>query len=140
MKLVDEWLARKLRKRRGTLRTAKTVEEKHVRIIGPKGEYGWLRMTGAPSSDFAYRSNVEWPGGEVAEWYETAVLDGILDELLAAGPGMVVLDATFTLEAIKWHPVDSCPVAFYRAARAAIRGILSLHEIPGNAIDARWSE
>ncbi len=112
-----------------------TVEEKHIKIYGPRAEFGWVRMTGEPSAVFGYRSQVEWP--EESGRFEAAVLDGILDELLAAGPGMVALNASFTLEAIKWHPVDSVPQAFYWAARAAARSILAPCELPGNVVPVK---
>ena len=132
LSVFDAWLARKLNRRRGTLRAAKTVEEKFSRIYGPKADFAWVMMTGEPSGEFGFRSLAAWP--EDPAEYEDDVLDGILDELLASGAGMTVLNARFTLEEIKWHPVDGNRHAFYRAARAATQAILSINEYPGNVV------
>jgi len=71
--------------------------------------------------------------------YSTAVLDGILDEIFASGLGHVVANVKFTLEEIEWHDVDSCAVAFYHAARGAVREILGLDSYKNNNVELLYT-
>jgi len=118
----EEWLSRKLDRGGCTLRERRTVEEEFSRICGPRSMFAHIVLTGEPSDRFEYRSEAEWPTDR--ERGERAVLDGILDELLTDYSGYLVTKARFTLRAIKYHQVDSCPAAFYRAAREAAAKIV----------------
>jgi hypothetical protein len=75
---------------------------------------------------------VHWPSPEGD--YTNAILDGILDELFATEPGPVAGKIHSTLEKIEWHDVDSSAVAFYHAARGAVREILGRDRFPGNIV------
>jgi hypothetical protein len=130
MTVFDEWFSRKLARRTGTLQTPITVEERFTKVYGPRADFAWVRLLGEPSQTFAYHCAVQWP--QDPEAYNAAVLDAILDELLAMGIGRVVLHVRFTLEAIRWHEVDSNRQAFYHATRAAVRKILGLDTYPSN--------
>jgi hypothetical protein len=132
MTVFDAWLSRKLTRGIGTLREARTAEAKFIKVYGPRSDFAVLELTGEPYPEFEFRSKVEWP--EEAEGYNTVVLDGILDELLAANLGPSVIRARFTLETIEWHAVDSSQRAFYFAARDGVRQILALHEWPTNVV------
>jgi hypothetical protein len=91
-------------------------------------------MRGEPASEFSFDSVAEWPEAKCD--YTVAVLDGILDELFATELGYIPALVKFTLEKIEWHDVDSSAVAFYHAARGAVREILDRDVYPGN-IDYR---
>jgi hypothetical protein len=91
-------------------------------------------IRGEPAAEFSFTSVAQWPGSECD--YTMAVLDGILDELFAVDLGHVPARVKFTLERIEWHDVDSSAVAFYHAARGAVREILGRDQYPGN-IDYR---
>ncbi|MBI2809152.1 MAG: hypothetical protein HYX68_29570 [Planctomycetes bacterium] len=121
---LDEWLIRKRGRPLLSIREARTSRFKYTRQLGARGHFAVVQLRGEPASDFAFRSRVNWlvRGAD----YSTAVLDGILDELFASNLGHVVAKVHFTLEAIEWHEVDSCAVAFYHAARGAVREILGL--------------
>jgi len=101
-----------------------------VKVYGPRAAFAWVRMRGEPSSAFAYHSEATWP--EDPEAYQSAVLDGILDEVLATDIGPLPLGVRFTLLEIRWHNVDSSRNAFYCASRAAARRILGRNSFPDN--------
>jgi hypothetical protein len=122
MTVFEEWLSRKLERGGCALRERRTVEKEHSRILGPRSVFAQVVLTGEPNDLFEYRSEAKWPTD--GERCEAAVLDGILDELLADSSGYLVTKGRFTLRAIKFHPVGSCPAACYRAAREATREIL----------------
>jgi hypothetical protein len=122
MTVFDEWLSRKLDRGGCTLRERRTFEEEHFRVSSPRSVFAFLVLTGEPSNQFEYCSEAEWPVDR--EPNERAVLDGILDELLTDHSGYPITKARFTLHTIKFHDVDSCPAAFYRAARGAVTKIV----------------
>jgi hypothetical protein len=122
MTVFDEWLSRKLIRGDCTLREHRTVEQEYYRIYGPRSEFAHIVLTGEPSDRFEYRSEVQWPTD--GERGGTAVLDGILDELLTDYSGYLITKARFTLHAIKYRQVQSCPHAFYQAAREAVAKIV----------------
>jgi hypothetical protein len=99
MGIFEEWLARKLDRGGCTLRERRIVEEEYFRIHGPRSSF------------------------------ERAVLDGILDELLTDDSGYLVTKARFTLQVIGYHQVESCPAAFYLAARAAVSKIVDGNKV-----------
>ena len=70
-------------------------------------------MSFEPAEDFRFESTVEWPDGDN---YDLAVKKAV-EEALAE----LSLRRAYVchLEAITWHPVDSCQVGFAAAARHA---------------------
>src|SRR5438132_412075 len=122
MTAFEEWLSRKLARGGCRLRERRTISEEYRRNYGPRSAYAHIVLTGEPSESFEYHSHAEWPSD--GDRSETAVLDGILDELLTDYSGYVITKARFTLHAIKYHQVDSSPAAFYRAARVAVSKIV----------------
>jgi translation elongation factor EF-G len=122
MSVFEEWLARKL-DRGCTLREKRTVDEKYFVCLGPRNQFAFVVLTGEPWETFEYRSKAEWPLDAAGN--ERTVLNGILDELLTNyANGYLVTKARFTLDAIKYHEVDSSPNAFYKAARMAVKKIV----------------
>jgi hypothetical protein len=132
MTVFEEWLGRKLARRACPIREPRTVEETFAKARGPRGDFAAVRMTREPGATFEYLCEAQWP--EDPDRYNSAVVDGLLDELLATDLGPVALNVRFTLHAIQWHDVDSSPRAFYFAARAAARRIVGREEFPGNVI------
>lgn len=121
---LDQWLNRKRSRPLLSIREPRTSRYKFTRSLGPRGHFAVVQIRGEPAGDFAFQTRVTWPQSRMD--YSTAVLDGILDELFASDLGYVVAKVHFTLEEIEWHDVDSCAVAFYHAARGAVREILGL--------------
>src|SRR5262249_30258622 len=122
MTVFEEWLARKLERGGCTLREVRTVEEEYFRIHSPKTVFAHIVLTGEPGGEFEYRSEADWP--EEGDRREEAVLDGILDELLTDYSGYLITKVRFTLRSIEYRRKGSCPAAYYRAARAAVRKIV----------------
>ncbi len=111
--IFDEWFSRKFARHSTTIRFARTIDEgSPVRVV----------LGAEPTGAFEYRSAVRW--GNDAERYEAAIVDGILDELIAVF-GHLVADIRFTLrEAAGTDPLGPNAHAFYRVARTATRKIL----------------
>jgi hypothetical protein len=130
MHYLEEWLARKRDCPLLSIREKRSARFKFARPLGPHGQFAVVYLRGEPGGAFAFESIAEWPGPECD--YTSAVLDGILDELFATGLGHVLAKVHFTLEKIEWHDVDSCAVAFYYAARGAVREVLGADKYPGN--------
>jgi hypothetical protein len=130
MHYLKDWLARKTDRPLLSIRETRSVRFKYARALGPRGHFAVVHLRGKPATEFAFSSVAEWPTPKGD--YTTAVLDGILDELLAADLGHVAAKVHFTLEKIEWHDVDSCAVAFYHAACGAVREILGRDKYPGN--------
>jgi hypothetical protein len=122
MHYLEEWLARKCGRPQLSIREERSARFKLTRHLGPRGQFAVVHIRGEPANTFGFASVVEWPSPECD--YTAAVLDGILDELFAADLGHVAGKVHFTLEKIEWHDVDSSAVAFYHAARGAVREIL----------------
>ncbi len=116
-----QWLDRKLDRDIFLLREPRSVSEKYLRITGPRCLYGEIVLRAAPSQTFEFKSEVTWP--YPGDNYDNYVLEGILDTLLSDNL-RYVLGASFVLEQIKWHEVDSCAIAYYHAARQATEKIL----------------
>ena len=127
---LKDWLARKTDRPLLSIRETRLARFEYKRIVGPKQNSAVVHLRGEPAMDFAFSSVAEWPTPKCD--YTTDVLDGILDELFAADLGPVAAKVHFTLEKIEWHDVDSCPIAFYYAARGAVRDILGRDKYPGN--------
>jgi hypothetical protein len=73
-----------------------------------------------PSDTLEFVSSVEWPDGTN---YDQIVFDGILDALM--GWGYKLITARFELREIGWHSVNSAPIAYYNAAKRAVRSLLT---------------
>lgn len=130
MRHLKDWLARKTDRPLLSIRETRSVRFKYTRALGPRGLFAVVHLRGEPATEFAFSAVAEWPTPK--DDYTTTVLDGILDELFATGLGHVAAKVHFTLEKIEWHDVDSCAVAFYHAARGAVREILGRDKYPGN--------
>jgi hypothetical protein len=130
---LEDWLARKRDRSLLSIREKRSARFKYTRALGPRGHFAVVHLRGEPAIEFAFSSVAEWPAPKCD--YTIAVLDGILDELFAAELGHVPARVQFTLEKIEWHDVDSCAVAFYHAARGAVREILRRDTSPGNIDD-----
>lgn len=127
---LEEWFSRKRERPQLSITESRTARFKFTRALGPRGQFAVVYIRGDPAAEFSFTSVAEWPGPKCD--YTVAVLDGILDELFAMGIGHVPARVQFTLEKIEWHDVDSCGVAFYHAARGAVREILGCDQYPGN--------
>ena len=127
---LDDWLSRKRKRPQLSIRERRSARFKFTRALGPRGQFAVVQMRGEPAAEFSFTSVAEWPGPKCD--YSLAVLDGILDELFAVDLGHVPARVQFTLEKIEWHDVDSSAVAFYHAARGAVREILGRDQYPGN--------
>jgi hypothetical protein len=131
---LEDWLSRKRNRPLLSIRERRIARFKFTRCLGPRGQFAVVQMRGEPAAEFSFTSVAEWP--EPRCDYSVAVLDGILDELFAVDLGHVPALVEFRLEEIEWHDVDSSAVAFYHAARGAVREILGRDVYPGN-IDYR---
>jgi hypothetical protein len=127
---VEDWLARKRERPQLSIREKRSARFKFTRALGSRGQFAVVYLRGEPATGFTFASVAEWPAPNCD--YTMAVLDGILDELFAVDLGHVPARVQFTLERIEWHDVDSCAVAFYHAARGAVREILGRDQYPGN--------
>ena len=131
MTIFDDWLSRKMARNARTIRETRTVDEVFRRNYSARNDFARIVLRGEPSNGFEFRSSAQWP--MQPELYDGAVLDGILDELLATGIGSVVIRIRFVLGEIGWHDVDSSPNAFYQAARAATRKVIEANVVlPGS--------
>lgn len=119
---IQQWIARKLSRTQGCLREAATS----TFIYRPLGldKYGEVTISAHPSEFFSFTSKASWPDNEN---YEQFVADGILDTLISF-EFYPVLGASFTLEKIGWHEIESVPIAYYYAAREATKEILKLND------------
>ena len=124
----EAWFARKLERRRLSIREAREVAYVHKRALGGRGEYASITMQIEPADDFGFDSVANWPETESAEKYVQSVLDGVLDELLAQDVGFAVTRLRVLVLAVEWHPIDSSQRAFYFAARGAVRRALGLDD------------
>ena len=131
---LEDWLSRKRNRPQLSIREKRTSRFKFTRALGARGQFAVVYLRSEPAAEFSFNSVAEWPGPKCN--YTLAVLDGILDELFATDLGHVPALVKFTLEKIEWHDVDSSAVAFYHAARGAVREVLGRDEYPGN-IDYR---
>lgn len=127
---LDDWLSRKHNRPHLTIREARTSHFKYSQWLGSRSHFAVVYLRGEPAQDFTFRSHADWPEPKCD--YTIAVLDGILDELLANDLGGVIAGIHFILESIEWHDVDSCEIAYYRAARGAVRDILGRDRYPTN--------
>src|SRR5438874_12335239 len=115
---LDKWITRKRARQFLSIRETRCSRFKYAHQFGPRGHFAVILLRGEPANAFAFESLATWP--DPRDDYTTAVLDGILDELFASGVGHVVANVHFVLEAIEFHPVDSCDAAYYLAARGSV--------------------
>jgi hypothetical protein len=118
---LQQWVERKRVKRYAYLNQPLALRHTYRIHIGPRYIYGALTLAAQPADTFAFISAVTWPEDN----YDSYVLDGILDVLVPFDI-QPLLGATFVLQAIEWHDVDSAAVGYYRAAKEATRQILRL--------------
>src|SRR5262245_23054425 len=111
MNWFEDWYRRKLARPTTTIRGGTSVEAKFVKIYGPRCAYARIVLAAEPSQEFEFRSEVTWPVDP--DPFNAAVVDGILDELLASDLGRIASRVRFILRDIGWHDVDSSPLAFY---------------------------
>jgi hypothetical protein len=127
---LDNWLSRKRERPQLPIRESRSSRFKFTRMLGPRGEFAVVHLSGEPAAAFGFCSLAEWPDATCD--CTDAVLEGILDELFAVDFSHVTALVQFTLEKIEWHEVDSCASAFYYAARGAVREILGRDRYSGN--------
>jgi hypothetical protein len=116
MEPFEQALHAKLRRPAWRLRAPATVRGEHKRALGGKGEFAVVTLAAVPAESFSFMSVVAWP---TRDNYDDAVREAAFDVLLCSGPHNAT-GIALRLDAIQWHDVDSCAVAFYWAARAAI--------------------
>jgi hypothetical protein len=117
--LVREWFQRKLANGVSPLRGMMTVDHEYNRVVGPRSIYAKVSLSISPNDVFAFESMARWPD----ENYDRFVLDGILDALFGWDYKPPVA-ARFVLQEVGWHPVNSAPIAYYRAAKIIVRSML----------------
>ena len=118
---LQQWIERKRARRYAYLAQPITLTHIYRFHTGPRYIYGALTLAAQPADTFVFRSLVRWPD----DTYDSSVLDGVLDVLVAFDMHPL-LGATFVLQAIEWHDVESAAVGYYRAAKEATRQILRL--------------
>ena len=91
-----------------------TVEEKFVKVTGPRALFGWVKVSAQPADSFSYHSKVKWPSDN----YDQAIFLGLFDVLLSRDM-YPILGLSLEIEEIKWHEIDSCYFGYYQAARKA---------------------
>jgi hypothetical protein len=131
---LKQWLSRKQERPQLSIHEKRSARFKFTRALGPRGQFAVVYLRGEPATEFSFASVAEWPGPKCV--CTLTVLDGVLDKLLALNLGPVPARVQFTLEKIECHDVDSSAVAFYHAARGAVRESLGRDQYPGN-IDYR---
>jgi hypothetical protein len=132
MEVFSEWLTRKLDQGLG-LHAPRTAEGVYDQTCSPRWLYARVMLAAHPAPRFDFRSEAVWPDDKQiryqqdaatdAERCEEAVLDGVLDELLAGESGDAITRVRLTLLEVECRK-QSPPSAFYQAARSAIRRIV----------------
>lgn len=126
MNQLEEWFKGKLEKPKGSINAPVTVEGKMQRIYGGRADFAYVTLYLEPSTEFSYHSEVKWPADE--ERCNPAVMEGVLDGLIFSFQECWHTNIKVILKEIKCHPVDSNPVAFYKAARNAIEKLVFEHK------------
>lgn len=117
--VIDDWFRRKLGHGVTPLSVTATVGYEYELVVGPKSLYGKVRLSVSPNHAFLFESKALWPQENWDDW----VVDGILDALVGSDY-QPFLAARFVLLEIGWHAVNSAPIAYYRAAKRAVRSLL----------------
>lgn len=126
MNQLEEWFKVKLERLKGSLNAPVLVEGKMQRIYGPRADFAYVTLYLEPSTVFSYHDEVEWPADE--ERCSPAVMEGVIDGLICSFQEYWYINIKVTLKEIKYHPVDSNPRAFYKAARNAIEKLVFEHK------------
>jgi elongation factor G len=102
------------------------VEYTHKKVLGPRGEFAHVRFVvqpNEPGKGFEFESKVA--GNIVPTEYIPGVEKGLASVLLCGVvAGFPVVDVKVQLVDGKYHDVDSSPLAFEIASRAAFREAL----------------
>ncbi len=117
MEEIEHWLEWKLSRKFSLKEPVITIGE--YKRVACHTMYGKVVLFATSAASFSFKSIATWPN----ESYESAVLRGILDVLLASNFNSV-LGVEFVLKEIDWHEVDSCEFGYYQAARKATEEIL----------------
>ena len=88
-------------------------------VTGPRSIYAKVTLSICSHDQFVFESRAQWPEENYDHW----VVDGILDALFG-WDHKPMLAGRFVLLEIGWHPVNSAPIAYYRAAKTAVRSAL----------------
>lgn len=123
---LEEWFRAKLERPKGSLNSPVTVEGKMQRIYGPRADFAYVTLYLEPSDEFSYCDEAEWPAD--AERCRPAVMEGVIDVLTSSFQEYWYINVKVTLKEIKYHPVDSSPRSFYKAARNAIEKLVFEHK------------
>jgi translation elongation factor EF-G len=126
MSQIEEWFRKKLEQKKGSISSLVIFEGKFQRIYGPRADFAHVVLSFEPASDFVYVSEAEWPMDE--ERCNSAIIEGILDVLTSSFQEYWYTNIKVTLKEIKFHPVDSSPRAFYKAARNAAEKLVFEHK------------
>ena len=121
---IEQWISRKLSHRQSHVLQAATASFTYRKIAGPKILFGEVTLSASPSDTFSFTSKAMWINDESCESY---VLDGIV-EILLSSSFYPVLGASFVLEKIGWHEIESVPIGYYFAAKEATKQILKLDD------------
>lgn len=100
------------------------VEEKFVKVTGPRALFGWVKLSARPADSFSYLSKVKWP----SENYDQAIFLGLFDVLLSVDM-YPIFGLSVEVEEIKWHDIDSCYFGYYQAARKAALEIVKIENV-----------
>src|SRR5262245_11890255 len=118
--LVRDWFQRKLAGGVGQFRGIVTVAHECNAVVGPRSIFGQVRLSLCSNDSFVFESRARWPSENWDRW----VLDGVLDVLFGSDH-RPTLGVRVVLEEVGWDPVNSAPVAYYRAAKIAVRSALA---------------
>jgi hypothetical protein len=94
-----------------------TVAFEYTQHVGPRFIHGGVTLKFEPADRFIFHSIAQWP---TSDNYDASVEQGVKMALASRGG----LCYRCTLEAIKWHDLDSSAIGFERAAKAATIGLL----------------
>jgi len=101
-----------------------TVEEKFIKITGPRALFGWVKISAQPADSFSYISRAKWP----SDSYDKAIFLGLFDVLVSQDMHPI-FGLSIEVEEIKWHEIDSCYFGYYQAARKAALNIVKTENI-----------
>lgn len=124
--ILISWVDRRIERGYFPLRETRRGTSEFHKHLGGRSIYAKLILEAEPAETFSFTSEVTWPDPK-PEYYESFVLDGILDELFTRS-----WDSIFGLKVrlveIGWHEVDSCAAGYYQAARLAMKQIIEIDE------------
>lgn len=118
-----KWIEQKIAETKHISLKETSVSSKFTKQLGGRGMFAEVTISARNSDEFSFISSADWTRFEN---YDKAVLDGILTALFAQR-SEPFFGSAFTLESVVWHPVDSCYLAFFQAAKKATQEILRLN-------------